>query len=153
MNEIQLLRAQLNGERRRVREVAAACAAALGGGAAGTPDALTQAGTAYLACVLGWFEARDARLPSGAVLDQGSTREALALLSAAGATPAAWRALALFIEGAWDERRGAIDTLLAADGSVADWRTWAGIDADSICLERALYGQARAALPAGMELA
>jgi hypothetical protein len=153
VNEIQLLRAQLDGERRRVREVAAACAAALGDGAAGTPDALTQACTTYLACVLRWFEARDARLRSGAVLDQGSAREALALLGAAGATPAAWRALALFIQGAWDERRGAIDALLAAHGSVADWRALAGVDADSICLERTLYGQVRAALPAGIELA
>jgi hypothetical protein len=152
VNEIQLLRAQLNVERRRVREVAAACAAALGDGAAGAPDALTHACTAYLACVLGCFERRDARLRSGAVPDQGSTREALALLGAAGATPAAWRALALFVEGAWDGRRGAIDALLAANGSVVDWRHFAGVDADSVCLERALYSQVRAALPAGIEL-
>jgi hypothetical protein len=164
VNEIQLLRAQLDGERRRVREVAAACAATHGDGAAqnaaGTPAALTRACTAYLACVLGWFEARDARLGRGGVLrgapvsigDQGSAREALALLDAANAKAATWRALALFVQGAWDERRGAIETLLAANGSVADWRIYAGVDADSISLERTLYRQVRAALPAGIEL-
>lgn len=156
MNEIQLLRAQLAAERRRVREVAAAGAAA-----GGSPAAFAEACAAYLACVLGWFEQRDARLPAAVAIrgalaaagESGGAREALALLRTAGDTPAGWQALAHFIQGRWDTRRGAIEACLATDVSVADWRTYAGVDADSIVRERALYRQVRAALPAGVDLA
>ena len=68
MNEIQLICAQLDTERRHVNAVAKACAAALGAAPGRAPPAgaaLTQlraAAADYLLCVLGWFEARDQRL-------------------------------------------------------------------------------------------
>jgi hypothetical protein len=170
MNEIQLLRDQLAAERRHVREVASACAAACraepapAGGAALV--ALAEACRDYLECVLAWFDQRDARLaelyarlPGGAegeargALDlSGRGRDALDGLRAAGTAHEDWAALARFVNGAWDTRRSAIEALLATSVRVADWRAVSGIDADTIYEERALYSRVRAALPAGVEL-
>ena len=171
MNETQLLREQLAAERRHVREVASACAAAHraepapAGGAALV--ALGEACRDYLECVLAWFDQRDARLgelyarlPAGAAdseargaLDlSGHGRGALDTLRAAGAGHVDWTALARFVNGAWDTRRSAIEALLAANLRVTDWRAVGGIDADTIYQERALYSRVRAALPAGVEL-
>jgi len=159
MNEIQLLRAQLAAERRHVLAVASTCAGAHGRAATSreTPTlaALSDASTTYLALVVGWFEARDARLTAlGTQLPPGEAlgREALEKIRA-GAHPAeAWGACAALLGGAWDSRRGAIEALCAANLRVTDWRAFAGIDADSIHEERALYGRVRAALPAGLVL-
>jgi hypothetical protein len=171
MNEIQLLRDQLAAERRHVREVASACAAAYraepapAGGAALV--ALAGACRDYLECVLVWFDRRDARLgelcarlPAGGAdgeargaLDlSGHGRDALDRLRAAGPAHEDWAALALFVNGAWDTRRSAIEALLASRLRVTDWRAVSGIDADTIYEERALYSRVRAALPAGVEL-
>jgi hypothetical protein len=159
MNEIQLLRAQLATERRHVLAVASTCAGAHRR-AATYPETpalavLAQASTAYLALVVGWFEARDARLTAlGTHLPPGEAlgREALGKIRA-GANPAeAWGACAALLSGAWDSRRAAIDALCAANPRVTDWRAFAGIDADSIHEERALYARVRAALPDGLAL-
>lgn len=155
MNEIELLRNQLASERRHVREVASACAAAHAAAPARPGDAaleaLRGACGAYLALVLDWFERRDQRL--GELCAQhpppDSGRTALEMLKQAGPEPETWQALAEFINGPWDARRGAIEALLASNPRVADWRAFSGIDADSICKERALYGRVRAALPSG----
>lgn len=181
MNEIELLRDQLATERRRVREVASACAAAhvappaplgaaaLGGAALGGAalEALRAACTDYLGCVLGWFDRRDQRLgelcaqhppedagrAALAALDlPGRGREALEKLNARGPAHESWQALARFIHGPWDARRGAIEALLASNQRVADWRAFSGLDADSVCHERALYARACAALPSGTSL-
>ena len=168
MNEIELLRSQLASERRRVREIASACAAAHRGAPASparaAPEALRRACTEYLGCVLDWFDERDARLgelyarlPAGnpdrtavaALGSDGRGREALERLAADGDAPEGWQALAQFINGPWDARRRAVETLLATNPRVADWRAFAGIDADSIGRERALYARCGAALPAG----
>jgi hypothetical protein len=171
MNEIELLRTQLATERRHVREVASACAAAHLAPAApagAALEALRGACTEYLGCVLDWFDRRDerlgelcARLPAGdagrralAALDlSGRGREALERLQHGGPAHESWQALAQFIHGAWDARRGAIEAALASHRRVADWRTFARVDADSVSRERALYARVRAALPAGVELA
>lgn len=170
MNEIQLLRNQLAVERRRVREVASACAAALAAPAPPNGAALQALGEAcaeYLRCVTGWFDQRDerlgelyARLPAGdagrrsleALSPGGSGPAALGTIAAAAAG-GAWAALAQSIDGEWDARRGAIEALLASNPRVADWRAIAGIDADSIRQERVLYARVCAALPAGVRLA
>lgn len=172
MNEIQLLRAQLATERRHVREVASACAAAHLGGA-GAPqgaalEAFGAACTEYLGCVLDWLDRRDQRLgelystlPAGdavrkalETLDpRGRGRDALAGLEAGASAREAWAALAQFVNGAWDARCGAVEQLLVANTHVADWRLFGGIDADSVYQERALYARVRTALPAGIELA
>jgi hypothetical protein len=171
MNEIELLRNQLATERLHVREVASACAAALAAGPQAQGDAaletLRGACGDYLALVLDWFDRRDARLgelyaqrpPADAgrtalaALDlAGRGREALEEMTALGPARESWQALARFIHGPWDERRGAVEALLASNQRVADWRVFGGIDADSVCQERALYARVRAALPSGSAL-
>lgn len=171
MNEIELLRDQLATERRHVREVASACAAALANASPGPGDAaleaLRGASGEYLGCVLNWFDRRDERLgrlyarqpaadaggmaPAALGLP-GHGREALRRLEQSGPARESWQALARFIDGPWDARRAAIEALLAANPRVADWRAFGGIDADSICQERALYARVRAALPSGRAL-
>jgi hypothetical protein len=152
VNEIELLRTQLATERRHVREVAASCAAAARGvppaPAGSAPDAWRQACTEYLGCVLEWFDERDARLLElydrkavAALGDAGHGREALERLAAATASHGRWQDLERFINGPWDARRAAVDALLATNPRVADWRVFGGIDADSICRERALYAR------------
>jgi len=168
MNEIELLREQLATERRRVREVASACAAAHGSAPAspgdGALEALRGACAEYLGCVLDWFDRRDARLgelyarrppvdagPGAlAALDlAGRGREALEELKTRGSARESWQALARFIRGPWDARRDAIEALLASNQRVADWRAITGVDADSVCHERALFARVVAVLPAG----
>jgi hypothetical protein len=167
VNEIELLRAQLATERSHAREVVSSCAAAARDappappGAA--PAAWPQACTEYLRYVLESFDARDLRLdglcerlPVGgaerralaALGASGRGREALRRLTANGAERR-WQELAQFIGGPWDARRAAVDTLLATNPRVADWRAFAGVDADSIRRERALYARCRATLPDG----
>jgi hypothetical protein len=113
--------------------------------------------------VLGWFEARDARLGELAtrlgaqdarcsafaeiLAREGSSTEALRLLGGSGG-----QALPHFLCGPWRARREAIEALLASDARAADWRTITGIDADSILAERALFARVAAALPAGASL-
>lgn len=168
MNEIELLRAQLGTERRRVREVASACAAITRGApsasAGAAPASWPSVCREYLGCLLEWFDERDkrlaelyARLPAAdagrkavAALGAGGRgREALERLASDGAAHGNWQDLARFINGPWDARRAAVEMLLATNPHVADWRAFAGIDADSICQERALYARCRAALPMG----
>jgi len=148
VNEIELLRAQLATERRHVSAAADACAAAT----ANAP-AVRAAGTDYLRCVLGWFEARDRRLGElvrvradmdehtrraleAALSQPGASEAALGKLTAAAGAAAAWQALAQFVGSAWGPRRDALDALLGTLTRPADWRAIAGIDADSILEER-----------------
>lgn len=168
MNEIELLRSQLATERRRVREVASACAAAYRAERSiREPEALAplrEACTAYLAFVLDCFDRRDERLrelsarrPGGdtsraletALRLAGRGSEALATLEAAESARESWQALARFIDGPWDTRRGAVEAALGPDTRVAHWRAFSGIDADSIRQERALYARFRAVMPGG----
>ena len=162
MNEIQLLRDQLSIERRHVREVATACAAAYSASPARTDGALAAldaACTQYLSCVLDWFEQRDvrlgalyARLPADDPLGARSgAGQALTTLQATRERRAGWAALAEFVIGAWDKQRGAVEALLDSNLRVGDWRAVAGIDADSVYRERSLYEQVRAALPSGVD--
>jgi hypothetical protein len=159
MNEIQLLREQLAAERRHVRAVASTCAGALRCAPTSqqTPTlaALSEASTTYLALVVGWFEARDARLTAlGTHLPPGEAlgREALDKVRAGANLAEAWGACAALLSGAWDSRRASIEALCTANLRVTGWRAFARIDADSIREERALYVRVRAALPAGLEL-
>jgi hypothetical protein len=158
MNEIELLRNQLATERRHVREVASACAAAHAGAPARPGDAALEALRAacseYLGSVLEWFDRRDRRLSELSELNAqhpaaDSGRTALEMLRQAAPARDAWQALAAFINGPWDAQRGAAEALLAASSRVATWRTVCGIDADSVCQERALYARVHAALPSG----
>ena len=171
MNEIELLRNQLAAERRHVREVASACAAAHTGARPAPGDAALEAFRGacaeYLGCVLDWFDRRDARLGElyarhspadagqralAALGMAGRGREALEELEARGPAGGSWQALSRFIHGPWDARRGAIEALLASNQRIADWRVFGGIDADSVCHERALYARVRAVLPSGSAL-
>jgi len=182
MNEVELIRNQLALERAHVGAVANACANAMQGDAEATAsgDSLGQFRRAcieYLACVLAWFEERDQRLaellemrvgaaePSRrtfaeALARPGRSREALAKLEAAcaGTTPSGsagrqgWREFAEYFNGVWSTRRNALDALLASNSRATDWRTFGGIDADSILEERRRYAQVSAQVPPGVAL-
>jgi hypothetical protein len=159
MNEIQLLREQLDAERRHVRGVAGACAAAHRLATTSADPAalaaLREASTGYLALVLDWFDARDARLTAlGVTLPPGEPlgREALGEIRSDKNPAEAWAACAALVSGAWDSRRAAIEALCAANSRVTDWRTFARVDADSIHQERAHYARVRASLPGGLGL-
>jgi len=182
VNEIQLIRAQLDAEREHAGMVARACAAVLSrsGGAApasGSPlEAFRQACVDYLVCVLAWFEERDRRLgalvngygpehPTRDALDEalarrGRSRDALEKLEAAfalapdpGAPKNLWAEFAHFLDGPWTSRRDALDALLASNPRPAEWRQVSGIDADAILEERARYARIEKSLPPGVALA
>jgi hypothetical protein len=162
MNETQLIRRQLALEREHLAAVAQACAQAATQLPACAP--FQQACEEYLACVLGWFAARDRRLsalaaglgpedPRCATVNEilarsGDSGQAQALLAAA-----AWPDLLQFLQGPWSARRDALEGLLAHDSRVIDWRQIGGIDADGILEERTRYAQVVALLPAGVSLA
>jgi hypothetical protein len=175
MNEVELIRTQLALERAHAGAVANACASAVQAEAAAvvTADSLEQFRRAcvdYLACVLAWFEERDQRLtdllqarrgppdPARRALEEalarpGRSREALAKLETACAGPQrAWREFAEYFNGVWTTRRDALDALLATDSRATDWRTFGGIDADSILEERRRYAQVCAQLPPDVAL-
>jgi hypothetical protein len=183
MNEILLIRSQLALERAHAAAVANACATALQGvsGAEPTSDApglFRAACVDYLACVLAWFEERDQRLveliqvrfrssdPRRRAFEEvlarrGRSREALTRLESACATAVpdarackqGWREFVEYFNGAWSPRRDALDALLSSNYRASDWRSFAGIDADSILEERRRYAQVRAQVPAGVILA
>ena len=70
-----------------------------------------------------------------------------------GASPAAaWSACAELFNGAWDARRAAIEALCTPKLGVTGWRSFSGVDAETIHAERALYARVRSALPAGLTL-
>jgi hypothetical protein len=181
MNEIQLIRHQLAAERHHASAVANACATALAGVAAdavtsGSPLAeFREASVEYLVCVLAWFEERDQRLadllrarlkPEDLVRHtleevlacRGRSREALEKLEAAVAGAGAaggrngWQEFVQYFNSVWSARRDALDALVAADSRPADWRSVAGIDADSILEERRRYALVDARLPPGLTL-
>jgi hypothetical protein len=174
VNEIQLIRAQLDVERQHAHAVANACPAALDRAeaaalASGAPlEQFRQACVDYLVCVLAWFEERDRRLqslvnqygpehPTRDALDEalarrGRSREALdkleaALVQAPDGTGRQWQEFALFFTGPWSERRDALDALLASHERAAEWRAFGGIDADSILEERTRFVRVQKTLP------
>jgi hypothetical protein len=178
VNEIQLIRAQLEVERERAQAIAAACSAAL---AQAAPAALSsaspleqfrQACVDYLVCVLAWFEERDRRLAGlldrydphdptrdaldGALTGPGRSRDALEKLEAAFAAhtsgAARWQEFAQYISGPWSARREALETLLAGGARTPEWRAVSGIDADVMLEERGRFARVNATLPPGLKL-
>lgn len=171
MNETQLIRQQLALERARLAAVARACSEILGSGTRNAAVAadFAEACTAYLGCVLCWYEARDQRLDAlvaacgsadpryshaGALLaGHGSATQALGELGAAAGTPGGWQRFEQFLRGPWGARRDALESLLARDSRAAEWRLIGGIDADGILEERARFARIAALMPAGARLA
>jgi hypothetical protein len=174
VNEIQLIRAQLDVERQHAHAVANACPAPLDGAtaaalASGTPlEQFRQACVDYLVCVLAWFEERDRRLqslvnqygpehPTRDALDEalarrGRSREALekleaAFVQAADGTGRLWQEFAQYFTGPWSERRDAIDALLAGNARATEWRAFGGVDADGILEERTRFLRVQKTLP------
>ena len=155
MNETQLMAAQLTLERSHACALAAACARSHE-----DQGLLRQAGAAYLARILGWFQERDARLAQmaqrrppdepgrslAASLDSaGDSAAALALLAPPRGED--WPALARFLGGPWSQRREALEQWLRAHARVADWRTVTGLTAEVILEERGLWSRAEPLLP------
>ena len=182
MNEVELIRHQLALERAHLGAVATACANAMQDEAAAAAggDSFGQfrrASVEYLACVLAWFEERDQRLtellqtrlrsmdPAWRSFEEllarpGRSREVLAKLEAACAGTSAgsaarrqgWREFTEYFNAVWSTRRDALDALLSTDSRATDWRTFGGIDADSILEERRRYAQVRSQVPPGVAL-
>ena len=179
MNEIQLIRAQLQVERERAQAIAATCSAALAQASsaalssASPLEQFRQACVDYLVCVLAWFEERDRRLaglldrydphdPTRDALDAalsqpGRSRDALEKLEAAFAATTAgaprWQEFAHYISGPWRTRREALESLLAPGARTLEWRTVSGIDADAMLEERSRFARVNATLPPGLALA
>ena len=178
MNEIQLIRAQLEVERERAQAIAATCTSALAQAApaslssASPLEQFRQACVDYLVCVLAWFEERDRRLaglldrydphdPAREALDAalgrpGRSRDALEKLEAAFAAPTGgaerWQEFAHYVSGPWSARREALEALLGAGGRTLEWRTVSGIDADAMLEERSRFARVNATLPPGLKL-
>ena len=182
MNEVELIRNQLALERAHVGAVANACANAMQGDsrAVANGESVGQFRRARTGSFRSWlrtFEERDQRLtdllqtgfpstdPTRRALEEalgrrGRGREALAMLEAACAGTTApgsagrqgWREFAEYFNGVWSTRRDALDALLTANSRATDWRTFGGIDADSILEERRRHAQVCAQLPPGMTL-
>jgi hypothetical protein len=182
MNEVELIRAQLNLERQHAAQVARACASALAAASAGGTERLAaleafrQAGVDYLAWILSRFEEREQvfhdllrkryaaedpnrRAVEAALALPGSSREALTKLETAlrsADTPCepinAWTDFLRFFTDAWISRRDEIDRLFERQAKVTDWRTVSDIDADSIVAERDRYARVKATLPNGIEM-
>ena len=150
-------------------------------GAKAPGDALWQFRRAcvdYLACVLAWFEERDQRLtdllqtrprssdPARRSFEEvlarpGRSREVLAKLEAACDTSTAsgsaarrqgWWEFGEYFNAVWSTRRDALDALLSTNSRATDWRTFGGIDADSILEERRRYALVCAQVPPGVAL-
>jgi len=170
MNEIELIRAQLNLERQHASAVVRACASASGNPMADAP--FRTASVEYLAWILSRFEEREQvfrellrkrfteedahrRAVEAALALPGSNREALAkleaVLSASSGAPS-WSEFLHFFNGPWSTRRDEIDRLFAAHARVPDWRTVSAIDADSIVDERNRWARVKATMPVDMEL-
>ena len=178
MNEVELIRRQLGVERQHAADAARACANALATAASQDPDRLTsleafrQASVDYLVWILSRFEEREqvfhdflrTRLAAddpnrcavvGAFALAGTSREALTkletALGATGGTDTAtrWTEFLRFFSSAWSARRDEIDRLFERQAKLADWRTVAAIDADSIVDERSRYARVKATLPEG----
>lgn len=171
MNEIEIIRSQLDVERSHATEVANACAAAFGTADAVPPATeatalFRDAGVSYLVWVLARFEERDqtlselpaARQLGNLITRSGTSREALSRLETAlaasdsAAARAAWQEFARFFNSAWAPRRTALERGLMEHLDVVDWRAVCAIDADSILDERNRYARVAAHLPAGIEL-
>jgi len=91
----------------------------------------------------------------------GRSREVLAKLEAACAGSTAsgsagrregWREFGEYFNAVWSTRRDALDALLSTNSRATDWRTFGGIDADSIIEERRRYAQVRSQVPPGVAL-
>lgn len=179
MNEIELIRTQLNVERQHAAAVARACAEALGAPSS-TVDSIEPfraAGVEYLAWILSRFEEREQvfrdlvrkrftaedphrRAVEAALTQPGSNREALSRLETAlgertaseGESAALrWSEFLHFISGPWSIRRDEIDQLFQVQAKVVDWRTVSGIDADSIVDERHRWARVKTTMPTDTE--
>ncbi|HEY6925310.1 MAG TPA: hypothetical protein VI653_17675 [Steroidobacteraceae bacterium] len=176
MNEVELIRAQLSLERQHAFEVGRALSAAGSRSSIDGWQTFRQGGVDYLAWILSRFEEREQtfhdllraragddserRAVESALQLPGTSREALRKLEAALAADSGtelqrvgcWTDFEQFLTGAWSVRRDQLDSLLAQQARVTDWRAVSGIDADSIFDERSRYAKVRTALPAGIEL-
>jgi hypothetical protein len=143
MNEIQIIQQQLATERLHFSEVANACAVALDSGS------LTAGGEFATACA-DYFAFAITRLPGIA-----SGRAALKLEAARsdGSAAEGWREFLSVLRDEAGKHFAAVDSLLARNLLVTEWRAVSKIDADSIFAERARYDRVKSTLPPGVSLA
>ncbi|MGH8139678.1 MAG: hypothetical protein ACREVV_16005 [Steroidobacteraceae bacterium] len=145
MNELDIIQQQLATERRHFAEVAGACASAL-------RSAGTAQGREFLQACDGYFHFALARLEANPG-HQALQRLATARETDACEAGARWHEFLQFCSAAWRRRCDSLDAAFQDNLPVAQWRDLAGIDADSILAERALFARVKATLPPGIALA
>jgi hypothetical protein len=138
VNEIDIIRSQLELESQHVAEAAATCATAVEG-------APTKISGGLLECA-GYLEWALARLdPPAADLARAKLKAAHA--SDPGSATGRWRDFLQFFNAHWHTRLIALDELSARNPPVKEWRATARVDADSMLEERARYALLRKHLP------
>jgi hypothetical protein len=130
MNEIQIIRQQLETERMHFSELTSACAAALDAGRFEAAGELAAACADYFTFAAGRLRAN--------LLRQSPPEPS--------ASAGQWREFLRGFEQAASSHFALIDQFVARGPSVAEWRTISGIDADAIVAERTRYRRVKAAL-------
>jgi len=145
VNETQIIRAQLETERRHFGAVTAACEALLQGAELAAHADFSNACRDYLQFALRRVSAQGTR-----AADSG-----LAALRSAppDRVNTVWRDVLSDFKAACRERFDEIAARAKRQLPVAEWRALSGITADAIVEERSRYDRVRAALPAGVMLA
>jgi nucleotidyltransferase/DNA polymerase involved in DNA repair len=142
MNEIEIIRAQLQSERQHVAEISDAFTAALNDTPSSASAEFKQACAHYLEFAITRLEP-DAGRDALAKLQAARNVSALSSL----ASDEHWRSFLQFFRGQWHAHADALDALFGRNISVKDWRIAAGIDADSIFEERRRYAKVKALRP------
>ena len=140
MNELEIIQQQLDTERSHFVAVASACAQAV-------REAGERHGEFKRACA-DYFAFAVTRLECDAdVLQQLQKAR-----SSGGVAPAEWLHFTNSFEAQVRARVTTLEALKGRNRPITEWRAAAGIDADSIMAERALYRRIVEALPAGISL-
>jgi hypothetical protein len=143
MNELQIIRAQLETEDRHFRAVAEACAEVLE--MPSEHAAFLQACGDYLSFATGRLQAfADAQAPDVQLT------EALHAMQGTLPAPASCRHFIDIFTARVGQRRAALSAAGARDPSITAWREWSRIDADCILLERRHYQRVKQTKPAGL---
>ncbi len=138
MNELELLRDQLDTEMRHFSAVSCACSEILQKSGGGN-EAFVRACLEYLA-----FAAERLQGERDPELTQ-ALRSAQALTGAAAASH--WQRFAALLERQLQTRRAAVKAARERGATIAEWRALARLDADSIVREREQYQLLRRAQP------
>jgi hypothetical protein len=143
MNEIQIIQGQLSTERLHFAQVASACAGAL-------EHALLTGGSEFSPACTAYFGFAVTRFDPGS---KAAAKLEAARAAEPASTDSAWREFLRVFATETEQHFAALDTRLARNAPITQWRMLSRIDADTIFAERALYDRVKATLPSGITLA